>query len=310
MKIKEIILKIYEEYFELPEEGKIREKVFIARIAMSVIVMGIWMSMMGFSAYAFFSCSVTSGMNTIKSATYSLDITAPDGVAKGANGYVLENASETENQTFEFELVKAGDASVGYCKIITNEGIEQKGEVYTTPIGTYQEANGETVKVPSMKVQITVPPSTTMTVEFVANWGSYSGDNAVANVALDYGLSEEALNQLQAESDNATTTTQTENPVSKEADASDEKTEGGSSVTGENAVGGTETSSNETTGTTTDTTTGGAPTDTTSSGATDTTSGGVDDTSSGESNGTSDASQTDAEGTSQINEETTKELEN
>ncbi|MBQ8802661.1 MAG: hypothetical protein IJZ53_03360 [Tyzzerella sp.] len=291
MKIREGIVKIYEEYFELPEEGKIREKVFIARIAMSVVVMGIWMAMMGFSAYAYFSSSVTSGVNVIKSATYSLDITdvtESDGVTKVTGEYVLENQSKTDNKTYKFMLTKAGDASVGYCKIITKIGTVQN-EIYTTPIGIYMEANKE-VKVDSMEVQIVLAPEATMTVEFVANWGSYSGNNEVANAVLDYGLSEAALKALREVGDNATATIPTENPVNAETDTSaDEGTEA--------PVGGTPDATS-----TTDTTADGT-TNTTSDTVTDTTSDESDDGAGDTPKEGSDTSSIDVEETTEVNGE-------
>ena len=65
--------ELYNEYFYVPKEGKVREKVLFSRIAVAVIIMLIWMSAIGFTAYAYFTCSVTSGINTITSATYGME---------------------------------------------------------------------------------------------------------------------------------------------------------------------------------------------------------------------------------------------
>ena len=66
--------KLYEEYFYIPEDGKIRDKVMVVRVAVTVAVMLACLFAMTFSAYAYFSHSVTSDSNVIKSADYDLTV--------------------------------------------------------------------------------------------------------------------------------------------------------------------------------------------------------------------------------------------
>ena len=66
------------EYFNIPKSGKIQEKVLFSRIALSVALIAVCISMTVITAYAYFSASVTSATNTIQAANYSLEIKIND----------------------------------------------------------------------------------------------------------------------------------------------------------------------------------------------------------------------------------------
>ena len=194
--------KIYDEYLYVPEEGKVHEKTFLARITLSIVIMVLCLGAMGFTAYAFFTCNITSGTTTIQSARYDLDMevtdvtpveqseavvtaaeTEPVTIAPNEEGYfVFENKSTTENEevkdkTYEFVLKKPNEAtaSVGYGKfeIITdvNEADGSRQLYYTTPIGKYLE-NGQTVEKKEFKLKISVPANKTVKVRVIAEWGT------------------------------------------------------------------------------------------------------------------------------------------
>ena len=180
--------KLYDEFFYVPRQGNVREKVLVARVAVSVALILLCMAIMNFTAYAYFSCNVSSGINTIQSARYDLDITPPAELASAVdNGldendwtdvYVLDNSGNTE-KTFSFTLTKSKDATakVGYCKIEIKTDVNDasnKDDVqrfYTKPIGTYVE-NNTSVTVDSRNVEIVVAANKTATVTFVAEWGT------------------------------------------------------------------------------------------------------------------------------------------
>lgn len=65
--------KLYNEFFYIPKHGKIREKVMYTRVVMTVVIMVMCLAAISFTAYAYFSCNITSGSNIIKAATYDLD---------------------------------------------------------------------------------------------------------------------------------------------------------------------------------------------------------------------------------------------
>ena len=67
--------KLYEEFFAIPTDGKIPEKVMLTRAVLTVAVILVCLSAMGITAYAYFSHSLISGQNTIKAAGFGVDIT-------------------------------------------------------------------------------------------------------------------------------------------------------------------------------------------------------------------------------------------
>lgn len=160
--------RLYEEYLHVPEEGKIREKVLISRVVVAVIGILVWMSAMGFTAYAYFTSSITSGSNTITAATYGVEIeVVPNG------GTAIEPNTENlllyENVgagTYAMSLKATGTATTGYCKI------EIVGNEKTVTLYTQQMAPKEYMSftlVLNGGANITVTPQ----------WGTYSNRDVV-----------------------------------------------------------------------------------------------------------------------------------
>lgn len=160
--------RIYEEYLYVPEDGKIKEKVFIMRVAVAIVCMVCCLSAMGFSAYAFFSSSITSGSNTIVAASFDAEIS----VATNINDSQT-NVTPTVNQTtYTYSLVEetyhvtikaTGNAKNGYCKIeILGADNEVSDWYYTISIG--QE----------MTLPFTIKCYESAKVRITANWGSCS----------------------------------------------------------------------------------------------------------------------------------------
>lgn len=171
--------RIYEEYLHVPEDGKIKEKVFIMRIAVAIVCVVCCLSAMGFSAYAFFTSSITSGSNTIVAATYNTEITVVENKEdeKGKNLEELEPNTKASDMVHTFQLdsqansakeytvgIKAtGNAKNGYCKIeILGADNEVSDWYYTIPIG--QE----------MTLSFTIKCYESAEVRITANWGSCS----------------------------------------------------------------------------------------------------------------------------------------
>ena len=166
--------KVYEEYLYVPEEGKIKESVFIMWIADAIVCMVCCLSAMGFSAYAFFTRSITSGSNTIVAATYNVEIQ----VSKDEKGS-LTKVTPTENQLiYTYDLSKgayivtlkaSGNAKMGYCKIVVGDMDAETSEKYFT----IQISTDETDENHQLEFQVECYEERTQ-VHIIPNWGSCS----------------------------------------------------------------------------------------------------------------------------------------
>ena len=256
--------ELYNEYFYVPKEGKVREKVLFSRITVSVIIMLVWLSAMGFTAYAYFNCSVTSGMNTITSATYGMEteIVESENLQTKLEPSMQEGMVSTYNVeagVYYISLKATGTASTGYCKI------EVKGTEKTVTLFTQQISPGGTMS-------FTLVPNAEATVVITPQWGTYVngavvvGDGTTQEITLVTNtntLSTEL--QIEAQSNDVSNTTQgvsngtTTNPSegtldNKSTDSTN--TQSGTTTDVENGV-----STNTQTGTSNDETASTAPGD-------------------------------------------------
>ena len=63
------------EFFYSPKHEKVRDNVMLTRLVTTVITVIICLAAMGIMAYAYFSCTITSGPSFIKAATFATDVT-------------------------------------------------------------------------------------------------------------------------------------------------------------------------------------------------------------------------------------------
>ena len=135
--------KIYQKYFEIPEENKgiMGEHVFFARLAVSIACIVLCMSAMGFSAYAYFTASVSSNMNQLKAASFDLEVQQSESQTE-ATSVSSENGkiyTLQPNVTYCFTLkrvINDGSATTGYCKIvIMKDETTEEDSVYTRQFG-------------------------------------------------------------------------------------------------------------------------------------------------------------------------------
>ncbi len=175
-----LLEKFKEDYLRIEENGKLSEKVFIRRIVVGVISIVLCLSAMGFSAYAYFTSSVTSGTSTLTAATYSTEII----VTKASEGSTEESAEALAptvsgmTQVYGLEAdtkytvtIKAtGNAEKGYCKIVVDATSDKyDGIYYTVPLVPSGDA-----------LTFTIQCYENVAVEFITNWGSYSGYSAIS----------------------------------------------------------------------------------------------------------------------------------
>lgn len=196
--------KIYDEYFQVPEEGRgnVREKVFFARLIVSVAFMALCMFAMGYNAYAYFTSNVESTANVLQASTYSfvepaeVEETEETGevneqIIKIISSGSVAAATDTKWKytlqagTYDFKLIKEGSATTGYGRIDILSGDGANSLViqsfYTQQIGKVKVNETETAEINERTVRIQVDVPTV--IQVVACWGTYS--NSEENPAFD-----------------------------------------------------------------------------------------------------------------------------
>ena len=89
MKGDEIVRKVYDEFFRIQQHEKIGEKVIVVRMILTVISIVTCLIMMSLTAFAYFSCNVTSDSNRINTANFetkvSINVTSSNGESVTVN---------------------------------------------------------------------------------------------------------------------------------------------------------------------------------------------------------------------------------
>ena len=167
--------KLYNEFFYIPKHGKIREKVMLTRVAMTITIVIMCLAAMSITAYAYFSYNVTSGFNTIKVASFYTDvtvqITAEDGtvvetITTNTSDHKSHSAELSANKTYTI-TVKHNDrstAQTGFV-IVTAEGCETK--YHTQQLGRDGDGNTYTIT-------FKLTPGANTIVTFRSHWGTSS----------------------------------------------------------------------------------------------------------------------------------------
>ena len=239
--------KLYNEFFYIPKHGKVREKVMLTRIAMTVTIVIMCLAAMSITAYAYFSYNITSGSNTIKAASFYTDvtvqITAEDGtvvetITTNTSDHKSHSAELSANKTYTI-TVKHNDrstAQTGFV-IVTAEGCETK--YHTQQLG--RDGNGNTYTI-----TFKLTPGANTVVTFRSHWGTstyygYAGDSD--NNIEEYILDGEDIELVISGSK--------PNKVSSQSEDTTDKSEESTIPPSTNTTTGTETPSTQTSESTT-----------------------------------------------------------
>ena len=162
--------KFYRDFFYIPKYGKVQEKVMLTRVTMTVAIVIMCLAAMGFTAYAYFSCDVTSGFNTIQAANFAtkiVQITDENGqtveVTKTNNAYTAE-LKANEEYSIVLEHADSSTAKTGFV-VITADNCSNKH--HTQQIGRDSTGKSET-----LTFQLVLSADTTVT--FRSHWGTSS----------------------------------------------------------------------------------------------------------------------------------------
>lgn len=199
---------------------KENEKVFLRRIAVAIGSIILCMGAMGFTAFAYFTSSITSRENIIQAATFSAEMT----VVRIENGQSTEVTPTVEQVTNTYSLSKGsykvtikatGNAQSGYCKIVIGDvNSDTSVKYFTIPMCTDElEANNQ------LEFEIVCYEDSAQ-VHIITNWGSCSEPDEVkigyndGNKVITIGnpTSETSEDISNDESQKAPTTTPTTTP--------------------------------------------------------------------------------------------------
>ena len=167
--------KLYNEFFYIPKYGKIREKVMLTRIAMTITIVIMCLAAMSITAYAYFSHNVTSGSNTIKAASFYTDVTvqiadadgnAVETITTNTSDHKSHSASLDANTTYTITVQHnaRSTAQTGFV-IITADKCETK--YHTQQLGRDGEGNTYTIT-------FELTPGANTVVTFRSHWGTSS----------------------------------------------------------------------------------------------------------------------------------------
>lgn len=155
--------KLYDEFFYVPKHGRVREKVLLARITVTVAFIIMCLAGMSITAYAYFSSNVSSTLNSIHTANYSLKI-ENNGTALESDTFTCNGA---QNDTYTFTLTPDGTAENGYCRIEVVSG-EKTETCYTTQIFKTAGDNNDRITSLTLSVRAAVGSK----IIFTPQWGT------------------------------------------------------------------------------------------------------------------------------------------
>lgn len=166
--------KLFNEFFYIPQHGKVREKVMMTRLVSTIAIVIMCLAAMSITAYAYFSYNVTSGSNTIKAANFEAQITV---TSTEQNGGTVNPSSMTgkktvftfaDTGTYTVELEKGNNstAKTGFCIIYIGDKT-----YHTQQIGVDINANNEQRDLVSFALTVN-EPNTVVTIE--SHWGTSS----------------------------------------------------------------------------------------------------------------------------------------
>lgn len=218
--------KLFNEFFYIPQHGKVREKVMLTRIAMTVTIVIMCLAAMSITAYAYFSYNITSGSNIIKAANFDANVSitikdsSNDPVTVTKDGKV--QTANLDAGKYTIELTKGtSTADTGFCVISIGDKT-----YYTDQIGVdvKKDLTDATVK---FDLWLSSPTK----LEVLSHWGT----------SVYYGYGDDGRTEIFIVSGNVLDlTTQTTEPAVTEP-ASTESTTETQSVTENSETTGTNT---------------------------------------------------------------------
>lgn len=166
--------KLYNEFFYTPKYGKIREKVMLTRVVMTVMIVIMCLAAMSITAYAYFSYNVTSGFNILKAGNFETKVSIQISNSNNEPVTVKQLNAKTQVATlyagneYSVTIEKAGTAQTGFC-IISATGCDIE-KYHTQQIGKDVKSNTEGKNTIMFNLIVT----NTTVISFYSHWGTSS----------------------------------------------------------------------------------------------------------------------------------------
>lgn len=183
--------KFYNKFFRIPINGKIREKVMFVRVAVMAAIMIICLAAMSITAYAYFSCNVTSGSNAIKAAVFEPKISIEFTDANGGSSQIIPisvndcsyKARLNVGNVYKIKIELTNDctANTGYLIVKSDDCPDA---YHTQQLGIDSTVSGG--KTETITFNLTVTDETD--VIFQSNWGTSSYYDEFKNTGVNKDL--------------------------------------------------------------------------------------------------------------------------
>lgn len=158
---------LYYAYFHIPKEGKIQDRVMLSHVALTALLIVVYLLSISASAYAFFASSVHT-YNTVTAANFEAQVCILDGEEQPLTPERTEDGwltAELEPGRYQVSLKPGGTAETGFCLV------ELDGLVYhSAQLGVSQAAENGYTQTLSFELEIYEPSE----IGFLSYWGTSS----------------------------------------------------------------------------------------------------------------------------------------
>lgn len=194
--------KLFNEFFYIPQHGKVREKVMLIRLASLITIVIFCLAAMSITAYAYFSYNVTSGSNIIRSATFKTEVQVQ---ITDSNGKAVDTVKPitSDYKSFKIEGLTVGETYTISVAPIKDEKAAKTGFVivtadncpdtyYTQQLGKDEKVEGGETNKLSFEIMIT----DSATVYLRAHWGTSSYYDEFQNKAEELYITQDETIKL------------------------------------------------------------------------------------------------------------------
>jgi sporulation protein YlmC with PRC-barrel domain len=196
------VRKLFNEFFYIPQHGKVREKVMLTRLASLITIVIFCLAAMSITAYAYFSYNVTSGSNIIRSATFKTEVQVQ---ITDSNGKAVDTVKPitSDYKSFKIEGLTVGETYTISVAPIKDEKAAKTGFVivtadncpdtyYTQQLGKDEKVEGGETNKLSFEIMIT----DSTTVYLRAHWGTSSYYDEFQNKAEELYITQNEVVKL------------------------------------------------------------------------------------------------------------------